>query len=324
MTVLLYSNNAKTTLAAPISSTATTITVAPGTGDLFPQPVSGSLPTQINQQFTITLNSISSPNVYEICACTARSGDTLTVIRGQEGTTATAFVLGDIVGNFDTAGTMSNLVQTSLLQTNYYSYVTAGGTANALTATLPSNLTTLVDGFSFIVKAIAANTTTPTLTLTLAGSTPTVLPYKAIVKGNFNALVAGDIAGAGYPIELIYSSEYDAYVMQNPANGAASPQFLATTNGFQVLPSGIILQWGQSSTTNGTGTITYPTPFPNNVWSIQTTIIANAGSGGWGVIEPNDLNASLSEITIYSADYGSAPNAPANGSFTVAWIAIGN
>jgi hypothetical protein len=321
MTVQLFSNNAKTTLAAPISSTATTITVAPGTGELFPQPISGSLPTQIDQQFSVTLNSVSSPNIYEICYCTARSGDTLTVIRGQEGTTATAFVLGDIVGNFDTAGVMANFVQTSLLQTNYYTYSQAGGTANALSATIPSNLTNIYDGMSFVIMANAANTLASTLTLTLNA---TILPTQPIVKANNVALIGGDIPSAGYPIELVYSATYGAYVMQNPANGSATQQFLASPTGYQVLSSGILIQWGQGTTTNGTGTVTYPFAFPNNLWSFQTTITGNAGSGGWGNIEVNNLGSSLSSTTVYSAAFGTSPNAPANGSFSFSWIAIGN
>jgi len=41
MTIQLYANNAKTTLAAGITATTTTIKVAAGTGALFPNPSSG-------------------------------------------------------------------------------------------------------------------------------------------------------------------------------------------------------------------------------------------------------------------------------------------
>jgi hypothetical protein len=94
----LFSNNANTTLASPISSGATTIIVATGTGALFPNPGLG-------QYFTLTLNDQATGQVYEICYCTARTGDSLTVTRGQEGTTAVAWLLGDFAYNAWTAAT---------------------------------------------------------------------------------------------------------------------------------------------------------------------------------------------------------------------------
>ena len=238
MTIQIFANNAKTTLAAPINATQTTITVAPGTGSLFPNPTTG-------QQFKVTLVSASSSTVYEICNCTAISGDTLTVIRAQEGTTGTPFVLSDIVGHYDTAAVMTDLVQTEQLQAGTYSYADVGGTANALTATISSNLTVIPDGFNLVLGALTANTGATTLTLTLGS---TILSSKPIVKGNNAALVAGDIPAQGYPIQLNWSPEFNAYVMQNPATGifvAAVPtgaivQFPATT-----APSGYLITQGQ-------------------------------------------------------------------------------
>ena len=203
MTVQLFANNAKTTLASPINATQTTITVAPGTGSLFPNPSSG-------QAFKVTLVSATSASVYEICLCTARSTDTLIVVRAQEGTTGTPFLLNDIVGNFDTAGVMDGLVQSVQLQNQYYLFSVAGGTANALTATLPSSLTSIPDGMSIVVKAVYANTGATSLNLTLGSTATGVLP---IVSGNNSALVGGEIPSAGYQITLSYSSTYNAWVI---------------------------------------------------------------------------------------------------------------
>jgi hypothetical protein len=97
--IALYADNANTALAAGISSSATTIIVTTGTGGLFPNPTTG-------QFFTLTLNDQLTGNVYEICYCTARTGDSLTVLRGQEGTTAVAWLLGDFAYNAWTAGTI--------------------------------------------------------------------------------------------------------------------------------------------------------------------------------------------------------------------------
>jgi len=207
MTVQLYANNAKTTLASPINATQTTITVAPGTGVLFPNPSSG-------QAFKITLVSATSASVYEICLCTSRSTDTLTVVRAQEGTSGTPFLLNDIVGNYDTAGVMNGLVQSVQLQSNYYTYADAGGSANALTATVSSSLTALSDGMSFIINTAYANTGASTLNLTLGSTATGALP---IVSGGNVPILSGYIPGAGYQISVIYSQSYNAWVLLNPS-----------------------------------------------------------------------------------------------------------
>ena len=98
MTVL-YSNNASTTLASGISNSATTILLATGTGAEFPNPTTG-------QFFALTLNDQATGQVYEVCYCTARTGDSLTVTRGQEGTSAVAWLLGDFAYNALTKGTI--------------------------------------------------------------------------------------------------------------------------------------------------------------------------------------------------------------------------
>jgi hypothetical protein len=95
----------------------------------------------------------------------------------------------------------------------------ASGTANALSASIASTLSALSNDQSFVISAAAANTGPATLALTLGSS---VLPTAAIVKGNNQALIAGDIPSAGYPIELTWSSTYGAYVMDNPAAGVAA------------------------------------------------------------------------------------------------------
>lgn len=238
MTIQLYANNAKTTLSAPITATQTSITVAAGTGALFPSPTSG-------QSFQVTLVSASSSTVYEICTCTAVSSDTLTIVRGQEGTSGTPFTTGDIVANYDTALVMTNLVQSQQLQNQYYQFAVASGTANALTATIPSSLTTLPNGMYLTVVSAYANTGASTLQVTLGSTIQSSYP---IVKGNNVTLVAGDIPGAGYPLQLNWSTSYSAFVLSNPATGiliasvptGAIVQFPATTP-----PSGYLIAEGQ-------------------------------------------------------------------------------
>jgi len=103
---ILFTNNATTNLASSITSGATSLTVLTGTGSLFPNPTAPDY-------FIITLIGISGSPI-EIVKCTARSGDTLTIVRAQEGTTASAFTGGDQVQLRITAGVMNSAAQAGL------------------------------------------------------------------------------------------------------------------------------------------------------------------------------------------------------------------
>ena len=81
-----FANNAHSTLASSINTSATSITVASGQGARFPS-LTGS------EYFYATL--IDTSNNLEIVKVTARSTDVLTVTRAQESTTARAFASGD-------------------------------------------------------------------------------------------------------------------------------------------------------------------------------------------------------------------------------------
>lgn len=78
----LFTNNAVSLLAAPISASSTSLQVMAGYGQLFPNPGPG-------EYFLITLED-QSATVREIIKVTSRTGDTLHFTladRGQEGTT---------------------------------------------------------------------------------------------------------------------------------------------------------------------------------------------------------------------------------------------
>ena len=98
---LLAANNASTLLVSDISAVSTTLQVSTGTGDLFPSPVPGT------SYFKVTLTSLIAGETKEIVYVTARSGDTLTIIRGQEGTAAASWDSGASVTNLITAGTFN-------------------------------------------------------------------------------------------------------------------------------------------------------------------------------------------------------------------------
>lgn len=141
---VLFVNNYQTTLGAALSSTATTMTVSSATG----------LPSSLSGQFIpITLTPASSPgSVYEIVYVTAISGTTLTITRGEEGTSALSWNVGDILystntaqttgtstGNPNTAFQASTIDASGLIMAN--GGITAGGTTTVDTLTVNSPLT---------------------------------------------------------------------------------------------------------------------------------------------------------------------------------------
>ena len=132
----LFTNNAATTLASGITNVATTLTVAAGQGVLFPSPTGG------NYSYITLINAAGT--VLEIVKLTARSTDTLTITRGQEGTTASAFSTGDKVELRVTAAGMSDTF--------------ANGGVQALAAGTGISLNTTIG--------------TPTITCTITSSIP--------------------------------------------------------------------------------------------------------------------------------------------------------
>jgi hypothetical protein len=122
------------------------------------------------------------------------------------------------------------------IQTGVLVGAAASGTANALSATIGSTLSALSDGQPLTIMAASANTGSTTLAVTLGATALGALP---IVKGSNKPLNAGDIAAAGYPIELNYSATYNAFVMQNPATGISPSLGLvgAILNGSMSVPS---------------------------------------------------------------------------------------
>lgn len=109
-----FTNNAATTLASGILVGATSLTVASSTGALFPTLTGSNF-------FYCTLQNTAG-TVIEIVKVTARSTDTFTIVRAQEGTTASAFSTGDKVELRLTAGEINQL---------FGSVVQGGGTDHA-------------------------------------------------------------------------------------------------------------------------------------------------------------------------------------------------
>lgn len=95
----LFANNAASTLASP--ALVTDLTLALVSGDTFPTPTG-------SDDFLLTLASGNPESAWEIVKVTARSGNTMTVVRAQEGTTAQAWAAGTKAELRLTAGSVSS------------------------------------------------------------------------------------------------------------------------------------------------------------------------------------------------------------------------
>lgn len=99
--VAIFANNATGKLGGDVTTSSTTLILQTGNGALFPSPTAGDY-------FPITV--VKADGTLEIMKCTARSVDTLTVTRSQEGTTAKAFTIGDRVSLRMTAGSLVDFI----------------------------------------------------------------------------------------------------------------------------------------------------------------------------------------------------------------------
>jgi len=129
-------------------------------------------------------------------------------------------------------------------------YAAAGGTSDAITATYTPSVTTLISGLTLYLRATAANTTT---TPTFA---PNGLTAKTIVKYNNQALVAGDIAGAGHILILQYDASNSVWELVNPSTASVSKISGLGTGVGTALAIAVNTTSGGFPTIDGTATLT--------------------------------------------------------------------
>lgn len=135
MASILFANDAKSTLAGTLSNVGLSLNLATGTGALFPSPTGGDY-------FMMTLIDAATGLIKEILKVTARTGDTCTIVRAQEGTGAQTWAAGSLAINLNTAGTMGTIEAQSLVASN--SLPLSGG---AMTGPVTSSSTFTAAGF---------------------------------------------------------------------------------------------------------------------------------------------------------------------------------
>ena len=285
----VFANNATTTLGSALSSGATSLTVATGTGSLFPT-------LGPDEYFTCTLwaagSSTGVPN--EIVKVTARSGDTFTIVRAQEGTTAQSWGVGDTCANYPTAAFLNNLSQLGLQSsgqiilttTQTLSSAQAGAnlvvTTSGITLTFPAGVTetfSINNQSSGVINLSYGagtsdfkNTLNPGEAVILAsdGNTPAAwhkvaqaLGNDSVANTNLAKMAAGTVkanitGGTANPADVTIAALLAALGFESGSN----------VNGYWCkIPNGsggqIIRQWGHISAAHGEGpqAVTFPIEF---------------------------------------------------------------
>ena len=164
----LFTNNAKSVLASSLTAIATSLTVTAGQGVRFPT-ITGSdyfLATLCQQGSSGEIN-------FEVIKVTARSTDTFTIVRAQEGTTALAYSAGDKVELRLTKETMEGL--RDFLQTG----------TGAVTRTVRTKLREIVSVLDFCANGTSGAAVDPT------GAVDSTLGIQAAI----NQIAAGAMGG---------------------------------------------------------------------------------------------------------------------------------
>ena len=131
---------------------------------------------------------------------------------------------------------LMNLVQSRISSAGLPMFCAATGSSDALVANSFPQSVSLTDGFRITVRASYANSsTTPNLNAGATGA-------RTICKGANQALLIGDISGAGHMLDLVFDSRFNKWVLLNPAYGISQ---------VESIPVGTIAYFGRNGTVNG-------------------------------------------------------------------------
>ncbi|MGC9271933.1 hypothetical protein [Acidiphilium sp.] len=300
MPVFIFANNINTTLADALTSTATTITLASSAG--LP-----SIPT--GSYLAITLNDAATRSVFEVCWATAVSGANLTVLRGQEGTAAQSWLVGDYAYAAVTDAGLASLANINGSASESFS------AANAAAGS--SQVAPISQLFDVSHQNITASTTITaialqTVVLCLNSSAITVTLEPGTIYGQSVEIIAGGLGGQVTVVSSVssgtpfFSFPDGTTAYSWPITVYASARLRATWDGgnwrcqHTDIPKGI-----QVFTTSGTFTA------PPGVTQVKATVVGGGGGGS------NCDATSTSTSSTDASGAGGGAGGAAIGVFTV-------
>jgi len=210
------------------------------------------------------------------------------------------------------------------------SYATdTSATANTITLALTPPITAYTDGQQITFKAANSNTDACTVnagggSVNLVGAAGSLQGGEIVAEGQYTALysaslgefvLVGQTAG---PLQVVPATKSNQAV--NLGQFAAS----ISGSGYQTHSSGLIIQWGNYSTsgTQSGTTVTFPLAFPNNCFSVSLAPATNNNTLPFGTADSLGVPPSKTGFTVIGVQIssGSATLSSHNGYY----IAIGH
>ena len=247
MPQFIFANFVQTTLSAAASATDTSLSVTSAS----------YLPTlESGQQFPLTLVDAATETVYEIVYVTDVSGTTLTVLRGQEGTTAQSWKIGDFVKGSPTTGTVSPSPGTHYPVASE-TLPTTLGKLSVMPGALTADITLTLPGSGDAGSETTIYGSAAAYTTTVASPVTSGSPYIEMPDGSqvYSYVIPASSPGAG--IRIVWDgTNYRGFTFGQtivaPATASNQAPQLGqwtyggnATAGWEKDPVGNIKQWGQ-------------------------------------------------------------------------------
>jgi hypothetical protein len=279
MANMSFTNNAATTLASGITNVATSLTVATGTGALFPS-LSGS------QYFYCTLANVSG--TVEIVKVTARSTDTFTIVRGQDNTSAVSWNSGDKCELRLVAASLNNFPKLDEANTfsgnNTFSGSNAYGTPASIVLTNATGLPIAGGGTGQTTAQAAMNSFAGAVTsgsyLRGNGTNVVMSTIQAADVPTLNQNTTGTSGGlTGTPNITVGTLQFNSgYGSSATAYGCRAWVNFGTPGGTPTINASANVS---SITDNGTGnfTVNFTNSMPDQYYCITGAIFQSGNSG---------------------------------------------
>jgi hypothetical protein len=300
----LFTNNAATTLASAINSSVTSLTVASGTGTLFPT-LAGS------QYFFCTL--ANNAGTTEIVKVTARSTDTFTIVRGQDGTSAVSWSSGDKVELRLTRIDLLNFPQ--LDSTNTFAAAQTFSDAISYGTTLTGGTGIINLGSGQFYKDATGNvgigTTSPSSKLTVGANPPVAGALAAVGATGGISLATSDNVNSSLYIRnaaggsIIGTDASNALRFATSGNTATEERLRIGSSGEIGIGGANYGTSGQVLTSGGSGAAVSWSTISGG--QIQTQLFATPGPATW----TNPGTVTQVRVTVIGGGGGGALSPPA-------------